>query len=117
MSRNTADDRGHMVQGPVAADTADQHALERTDPNAHGAAQARSEPQEQRRVSDVAHGNPCHGDVLQDATIDRRERDAAAALEHAISNSDAPKPAVRFRAALDATGALPTMFLESVQKR
>jgi hypothetical protein len=38
-------------------------------------------------------------------------------IEHAIRNGHVPKSAVRFRAAHDATGALPTMVLESVEKR
>src|SRR5262245_50358142 len=106
----------YIAQGRVAGDVADQHALERANRNARGATQARSEPQEQRRVADVAHRDPCHGDVLHGAAIDRLEREAAAAFKDAVCNGNVPEAAVRFGAALDATGARPPVILGSLRK-
>jgi len=57
-----------------------------------------------------------HGDILHDPAIHRLEREAAAAFENAICNGDVPESGVRFGAALDATGGLPTVTLEGLRK-
>src|SRR5207237_3565696 len=79
-----------------------------------GAAHARAETEEQRRVADVAHAEAGDGDVLEDTAIHRLQREAAAPLENAIADSDVAKAAIRLGAAFDSAGALPAMRLPPI---
>src|SRR6266496_3452654 len=100
----------------MAGDVADQHPFEPADRNLPGAAHARAKAQENRRVADVAHGEPRHRNVLHGSTVDGLQRKAAAALEDAVGDCNVPEAAVRFRAALDAAGALPATVLLGIGK-
>jgi catalase (peroxidase I) len=57
-----------------------------------------------RRADDVAHRKVVNRDVFEERAIDRFERQALAAFEHAIGNRDVAEASVRFRAELDAAG-------------
>src|SRR5215471_17228241 len=100
----------------MTGDVADQYPFERTDRELRGSAHARAQAQENRRVTDVAHGNPDHRDVFHDSTIHGFKREAAAALEDAVSDGNVLESTVRFGAALDAAGALPVMVLRDVRR-
>src|SRR5262249_49651291 len=63
------------------------------------------------------HGDPHDRDVLHASAIHGLEREAAAALEDAVGHRNVLEAAVRFRAALDAAGALPATVLRSIGKR
>src|SRR5579872_3372794 len=100
----------------MTGDIADQHPPERTDGAVRGATHARAEAQENRRVADVAHGNPDDCDVFDDSAIYSLQREAAAALEDAIRDGDVSESTVRLRAALDTAGVLPAIALADVRK-
>src|SRR5215475_4482490 len=101
----------------MTGDVADQYPFERPDREPGGAAHARAQAQENRRIADVAHGDPDHRDVFHDPAIHRLQRQAAAALEDAVSDGNVFESTVRFRAALDAAGALPVTVLPDIRKR
>src|SRR5438132_727547 len=81
---NAADDGGHVVERRIAGDVADEDPLQPADWDLLGAAHARAETEEHRRVADVAHAEAGDGDVLEDTAIHRLQREAAAPLENAI---------------------------------
>src|SRR6185437_11624922 len=100
----------------MAGDIADEHPVERADRDLPGAAHARAETQENRRVTNVAHGKSDHGDVFHDPAIYRLQREPAAALEDAVADGNVPESTIRLRTALDAAGALPAMVLRGIRK-
>src|ERR1700726_917449 len=100
----------------MAGDVADQHSFERADRDLPGAAHARAETQENRRVANVAHCKPDHGDVFHDPAVYRLQREPAAALEDAVGDGNVPESAIRLRTALDAAGALPAVVLPGIRK-
>src|SRR6266481_7706083 len=95
----------------MTGDVADQHPFKRTDRELLRPTHACAQAQEDRRVTDVAHGNPDHRDVFHDAAIHSLQREAAAALEDAVSDGNVPESAIRLRAELDAAGAPPVTVL------
>src|SRR5262249_61722580 len=98
----------------MTGDVADQHPFKRTDRDLRGATHARAQAQENRRVADVAHGHADHRNVFHDSAIHRLQREAAAALEDAVSDGNVPESAIRLRAELDAAGALPVTVLRDL---
>src|SRR5258708_5967092 len=76
----------------------------RTDLGSFRTAEARPEPNEDRRVYDVAHGEIRDCDVLHERTVDGLKRETTAIFKYTIGNSDVAKSTIGFGAALDATG-------------
>ena len=95
-----------MRRGVVADQIVDDDALERADLRGFlGAAQARSQTQEERGADDVAHGDVGDGDVFAECAVFAFEREAHAAVEDAVGDGDVLEAAVGFGAALDAAVA------------
>ena len=87
---------GHVV---------DRHAPDRADACALRTAQARAEPQEDRRAGDVVHGEVAHGHVLDHPAVHALDSQPVAVVKHTVADNDVPEPARRFRAELDAPRA------------
>src|SRR5664279_2781840 len=107
---DAAEDGAEARAGVVAVEVCDEYAAQRADLGGLGRpAQPRAEPQEDGATGDVAHGDVADGNIFQQCTIDRLQRDALRALEDAVGDGDVDESAVRLGAALDApaSGRLP----------
>src|SRR5215471_2438203 len=99
----------------MTRDVADQHPFERPDRLRRGAAHARPQAQENRRVTDIAHGNPDHRNVFYYSAINGLQRKAAAAFEDTVGDGNVPESTIRLGAELDPAGALPVAVLRDVR--
>src|SRR5215470_2337190 len=106
MTRNTGDDRTELRQRTGTHNITDEDALQTPGGRSFRTPHARTEPQKQRRVADVAHGDIAKRDVLDDCAVHSLKREAAAAFEDAVRDRDVLEAAVRLGAEFDASGGV-----------
>ena len=84
MVRHATDYRTEFGKRSVAGHIADQHAFQPAHSSPLRTAHASAQPQKQRRIADVAHGDADECNVLGNSAIDGFKREAATALEDTV---------------------------------
>ena len=104
MAGDSADDGTIARIGVIHNNITDVHSPQRTDGGSIGRPHTAREPQKDRRVGNLAHGDVRYRDVLDVRAIDGFESQAARAIEDHVRDRDVAEVALRFGADLDAAG-------------
>src|SRR5262249_4263807 len=88
VTRIAADDTAVAGVGVVHGDVADDDPAAYAHGDRIGSAHPFAQPDKEGRVRDVAHGDVGDGDVLQQGTVHRFQRETPAVIEDAVGNGD-----------------------------
>ena len=108
---DAAEDGAVLHRGVVALEVADKDTAKRAYVGGlFGAAQARSETEEDGAGDEIAHRDVGDGDVFEERAIFGFKSDALAALEDAVGDGGVDEAAVGFCSELDAAGVWHAIF-------